>query len=372
MAVWAARDLLRRPGEALLVTASLALCIACVGTVLLASRALTRTADALVAGGPAVVVRRTTPLGWAPIPLAEGLEHVRRVPGAVDPRGRVWGTVGGPEGAVTVLGADPARRGEAPAPGPGEAVVGRALQTHADAGSLALTGARGERRFRVVDVFDAGTDAATYDLVLLHATDAHDLLGIPPTQASDIVLDVYHEAEAEALARELSGLFPWPVQITTRRETRDRYRSAFGGRSSLLVAVYVPSLLAMGLIAAATLRDRLRAGRETVLRRAMGWTTADAAAFELWRAGTVAGTAAAVGGGAAYAAVFGFGAPWIAGALFAWPGAPPDLALDPSGAAWVLIEVAAIVVAPFLGASLGPFLLHTAGLPEAAAALPPR
>jgi hypothetical protein len=369
LALWAVRDLLRRPFESLFLTSALALCIAGLGAALMASETLTRTAERLIEQGPAIVVRRVSPVGWEPIPAEEALAIARSVPGVTDARVRIWGTAGGPDGPVTIVGAGSTLpRIEAAgtlraAPSPGEAVVGRAVTGGGE--TVDLFGLDGKRRFRVVGVFESSTDAATFDLVVLQDEDAGALLGIPRGRASDLAIDVFHDAEAEAMARELSHAFPWPVQVTTRLETLKRYRSAFGLRSGIAASVYIPTLLAMGLVAAATLRDRIRNRREIGLLKALGWTAADTATLELWRTATVAATAAAAGGSLAYGLVFGPGGPWLAGVVFGWRGPLPDLALDPAGAGWVFVEVTAIVLLPFVGAALGPLLLHAAQAPEA-------
>lgn len=367
--LWALRDLIRRPLESLGLLTALTLCIACLGAALVTARTLDHTAGALISQGPAAVIRKVSPLGWEPMPL-EAADIAGAIPGVVEARGRVWGTVGGPEGPVTVLGADSRLLKHLgaiePVAGPvnGEAVVGRALSVFSGDGGLHLQGMGGTRRFQVKAVLDRRTDTAAFDLVILHPADARNLLGIPEGYTSDLVIDVFHDGEAEAMRNDLSTAFPWPVRITTREETLQQYRSAFGKRAGFLTPVYIPSVLALCLIVATTLRDRIRRRGEIGLLKALGWSVSDMAFLELTRSTTLALTAGILGGCMAYGFVFGFGTSWVAAAVFGWEGRLPAFLFDPQGALLVLVQIAALLLLPFVASSLGPLLVLSASLFE--------
>lgn len=370
--LWAIRDLIRRPVESAGICLALALCIGSLGAGLLASESLTRTADALISQGPAVVIRKLSPLGWESMPLEPAATVADRIPGVAGVKGRIWGTVGGPLRPLTILGADNAMMaGLASAavshnvPQPGKAVVGRSLGGALEAdGTLRLQGIEGERLFSAVVVLDKEADTTLFDSVLLHPDDARQLLGLPEGHVSDLAVDVFHDEEAEAMRRELADAFPWPVHVTTRGETRQQYRSAFGRQGGLLAPAYLPALLALCLVVGTTIRDRIRVRREFGLLKAMGWTASDLVTLEICRCVMISVTATFAGGSVAYALVFGFGAPWIVTLVFGWTGVLPELILDPSGSALVLIEVAALVILPFAGAAIAPVLIHAATPPD--------
>ena len=104
--LWAARELLKQPGTTLLIALSLLLLATLTTSGLLLSQALTATAKRLLDQGPDLVVRRVTPGGWQPIDAREAATALR-IPGIIEARPRIWGTVRAPQGPITVVAANP-------------------------------------------------------------------------------------------------------------------------------------------------------------------------------------------------------------------------------------------------------------------------
>jgi hypothetical protein len=358
--VWAVRDGLRRPGETLLLVIGLAAVIATVATPLLLGAAITAAVDDVLRGGPALVVRKVDGGGWEPMPVGPALTAAVGVPGVISAAPRLWGVVGGPSGPLTVVGLD----GEAlsrwksllpvPPPASGQAVAGPSAAPFPGE-RLRLTGRR-SRSFRVTGILKPEAGAAVADVVVLEDGDARYLLGVPEGFASDLALEVFHEEEAEALKADLAEAFPWPVDITTRGETRERYHGGLSARSGLAAAAALPAVVALALLVTAASVSGFRRRTETALLKALGWTMGDVVALRMLYAGWVAAGGAALGGAAAWVLVFLPGAQWASAMLLGWKGDPPGLYLQPAEAPALLAVVVALVLVPYLAAVLWPAL----------------
>ena len=369
MLVWAARDLLRRPGEATLLGLSLLLLTTWIAAALLFTQALETTSARVLQNGPSIVVRRLDAGGWAPFPIEEGLSSARAVPGVLAARPRFWGTVSGPEGAVTAVGwpaGDSETAGAAgigAPPAPGEAIVGPGVGRLKPGDIITLRGAT-TLRVSVRSVLPAASSLCAHDVVFLDAGEAARLLGLPRDHASDLAVEVFHASEEEAILPDLSRAFPWPVRITTRSQTSELTAAAItrGGGTTLLLAV--PALLALAFLAAGTARDRSGRRAEVGLLKSMGWTTGDVMRLHLSQALALGIPSTSLGLAIAYGLVFWVGTSWPGRLLFGWSGAPPSLSLDPEGAAKVLLEVSALVLLPWVAASAGSALRGATADPQ--------
>jgi hypothetical protein len=312
------RDLMRRPGEALLSATAIAALVALVATALLLTEGISRTAARLGEAGPAMVVRRLDVGGWAPIPVQEALDAARSVRGVQRPRPRVWAVFGGVEGPIVFLGCDDEMRADLEAlgmkgPGPEEAVVGDRLAEFVGV-DLTLINEDVTGFYTVTGAFDASADLATHDLVLVDADE------------------------------DLVEAFPWPVRIVTRSEATGIHRGVLGRRGSLATLVALPAALALLFLLAGVARDRVGRRHEVGLLKALGWTTGDIVRLHLVRALWVAVPAIAVGLAIATALVHLPGTSWPGVVLMGWQaGRAPALDLDSGGAGLVLLEVAGVV-----------------------------
>ncbi len=352
--VWAARDVLRRPGQALLAGLAMATLVAALGAVLSLSQGLTHTLEALQDEGPSLVVRRLGPGGWAPVPT-DALETVRGVRGVTRAHARRWGVVAGPRGAITVMAVDPgvAIHGlETPAPGHAWAGPGLAV---AEGVTLPLQGAEA-RSLAVLGVLPSATALVAHDVLLVSESDARALLGLGEGQASDIAVQVFHEAEAAALAPELVAALPFPVRLITADQSLRAARARVEARAGVRTLLLVPALLGLALLVAGMASSWLSARREVGLLKALGWTSADVVGLHLRRALVIALPALALGWAAAWWLVHGPGRGWVGSLLFGWSGAPPSWELSPTGGLLVLLQIGGLVLAPWLAAALLPAL----------------
>lgn len=367
--VWAMRDLLRRPGEALLLGLVLTLIVAFSGTALLLTQSLSSTARQMIAHAPSLVIRKVGITGWEPLPENPALISARAVPGVTSASPRIWGFAGGPEGAVTVVGAGegleslPPDTGIGRLPLEGEAIIGEGVGPLKEGDTLQLTGSV-SLEFKVVGRFPEDTGIAAHDVVLLHKKDAMSLLGLPEGFASDLAVHVFNEEEQSAILPDLLEAFPWPVRITTRRETAGYYAASLSKRGGIVVTTLIPSIMALALLMIYLIRERTGQKHEVGLLKCLGWTTSDIVKAQVSRSVIVALPAAAFGSLISYVIVLCPGGRWPGALFFGWDKLPPALRLDATGAVLVLIEIACLVVVPFLASALWPALQSGAADPQ--------
>ncbi len=357
MWVWAIRDVIRKPVEAVWSCAGLSLFVTIIGTLLLFNNVLSQSVKRFLAHSPSIVVRRIDAGGWTPIPVREALAAARKTPGVLNPRTRVWGVVNGPLGPVTIVGiptdmADKPINKHIPYTlGPGQAIAGAGV-VNGEPTSIQLQNGRRSLELRLIKKISNELDAAVHDVMLLHISDARFLLNIAERFASDLVLDVFHEAEAAAMVPDLAKAFAWPVHIEQRRQARAAYAGALSRLSGVGIVMLIPSLLFLLLLIFMTVKEHVARRHEVGLYKALGWRTADIVRLHLYRALVLGLPALAAGIAAAYILVFGSGAGWMGRLFLGWSLNPPTLHLDPSGSLLTLIEIGALVMTPYLTTTL--------------------
>jgi hypothetical protein len=355
---WSVRDIARRPWEAVLSASALAALVVVGATALLLTQAVSETGTRLLADSPALVVRRINAGGWAPMPADDAVRSAAAVAGVTAARPRIWGVVSSPEGPLTLVGTPESltsgltAEGIERPPSRGEVVVGPGV----DAGDvLQLTGAA-RSTLKVVGRMNPTTSMVAHDLVLTHPDDARRLLGIGAGYVSDLALDVFHDQEIEAIVPDLSKAFPWPVQISTRRQAIAQYSGGLMRRGGLVCLALVPGILALALILAGKLKHAAALSQEAGLLKAFGWTTTDLVHLHLVQAVLTGLPAVMAGLLIAYALVFWPGATWPGRLFLGWGLRSPELYLDTAGAGPVLAVIGALVFLPYLAASLWPVL----------------
>lgn len=353
LTVWAARDLMRHPVPALLLFSAVASVTALVALVLLLTHALSTGYARLTAEAPSVVVRRVSTGGWIPLPVDEALAAAGSVAGVMRPRARTWGVVSGPDGPLTVIGVQPGQGrdlglpGGYPFPQPGQALVGGGVDRRINGSQLPLVG-RHPLTLTVIDHLPSAGGMAVHDGVLVHVDDARTLLGLGPDQASDLVLDVFHEEAVAALCAELAAAFAWPVHITTRSDHLGRGLAGISRNGGLALLVCGPAFLAMTLVAVAAGLWGRRRRWEMGLLKALGWTGGDILRLTVFRGLLVGVPAMAAGAATAYIVLFLPGMRWVARLVFGWTGPAPAFYLSANGALAVSALTVLMVGLPFL------------------------
>ena len=365
---WSVRDLSRYPLETILLFLSIVALVTILGTALLLSQALSTTAGMLLKDSPSVVVRRVSPLGWSALPAEESIRLAKSVPGVLHAGIRIWGTANSPAGPVTVFGIDRLHpfgglTKSAPSPKRGEAVLGAGITTGENPYFLKLTG-HNTLIFKIIDTLAAKTSMVAHDMILVHPDDARQLLGITEGYASDLIVDVFHETEAEAILPDLAGAFPWPVRMTTRTEAAGIYISASARRSGIVYITIIPAILALALIVVGVVKGQIGQSCNVGLFKALGWTTTNIFQMQLLKALVIGIPAVTTGMVVSYGLVFRPGSSWPGYLFFGWQDNPPPLFLNASGAFLVLIEVAVLIFLPYLAAALWPALRAAVSDPQ--------
>lgn len=357
MLLWAARDVLRRPGESALLGLALLAVIVVVAVPLLLTQATGATATRILAAAPDLVLRRVNSVGWEPLPAEETRAIAASVPGITGVTARIWGVVRGPSGPVTVVAAtsDSRKNSVVPTPPAGGAVVGPGVIAGKPPAALELRG-RKTQTLTVVARLPEELGIVAQDLVFTTEADARSLLGMPPGYASDLALDVFYPPEAGALIADLAKALPWPVQVATRAEAVGLFAAAMARRGAISTVAAVPCLLAIGLLIAAVVRQHLGRRHEIGLLKALGWTSGDIVRVQVVRALVIGVPATVTGMLLAALLVFRPGLNWPAVLLLGWSSAPPNLVLATEGALPLLLVTAGLVLLPFLTATLVPSL----------------
>ena len=365
---WSVRDILRYPIEIILLFFSLAALVTILGTALLMGQALSTTAQLILNDSPSVVVRRINPVGWAALPVEESIRLAKSVPGVIYAGTRIWGTVHNSGRPLTVFGFDESHRignfaKSIPLPKHGQAVVGTGVATGQTPDIIELTG-QNSLILEIVGMLKAETSMVAHDMVLLHPDDARQLLGIAEGYASDLIVDVFHETEAEAILADLSTAFPWPVRMTTRREAAGIYRSASARRSGIVYITMIPGMLALALILFGVFKGQIVQSCNVGLFKAFGWTTTNIFQMQLLKALVIGIPAVVAGMVVSYGLVFWFGYSWPGYLLFGWNESPPQLFLSASGAFLVLSEIVVLIFLPYLAAAIWPVLRAAVSDPQ--------
>jgi ABC-type lipoprotein release transport system permease subunit len=203
-----------------------------------------------------------------------------------------------------------------------------------------------------------------HDMVLVNPDDAGHLIGIAEGYASDLVIDVFHETEAEAILPDLAKAFPWPVRMTTRKEATGIYVSASARRSGIVYITIIPGMLALALIVVGVVKGQMVQSCNVGLYKALGWTTTNIFQMQLSKALVIGIPAMTAGMVVSYVLVFRPGSSWPGYLFFGWNDNPPLLFLNASGAFLVLIEMAVLIFLPYLVAALWPALRAAVSDPQ--------
>lgn len=359
--VWAFRDLLRRPFESLLLGITLTLTVAIVGTLLLFPRAVQDTLNTLLKAAPSIILRRIDATGFCPLPVQASVRAVQNVVGVVSVRPRIWGLVNGPDGLLTIVGVSEDGMPKTPAdpltrlPERGQVIIGFGVSAGQAAATLQLEGVISQN-YQVIDRLPEKTSLFTHDLVLMNPEDARQLIGLPKGYASDLAIEVFHEDEQDAILSDLTASFPWPVRCVTRLQSAGLSAGSFNRSRTLIAITVIPAVLALCLLVAVNTRKSMGRQSDLGIMKATGWTTGDIIRFQLYRELFVCLPSAAVGICVSFLLVYGPGVGWLADFFLDWKTIPPSLYLETTGAATVLLEVAALMLVPVIASALLPAL----------------
>ncbi len=360
MFYWALRDILRRPVRHLLMIFALAGLMIAAAVPLIFTGALSAGAEALLSDAPSIVIRRADPVGWRPIPIEPGIKAAESIVGVIRVRARRWGVIDGSKGPLVVIGE--------------KGLSDNHASSLPDAFSSDLPS---NSDFRSADFRDFSerfpltpeTAPLTHETVSLSWEKAGQLLNLPRGTATDLGVDVYYPQEVEAVCRELSHAFPWPVQMLTHNEILSLFRRRASMMGSAALFSLIPALIGMILMVMAVLQQQAANIRETGLLKALGWTARDVLRLSFLRMLLVIVPAILLGA-AGIAAVFYGPAPFRSlgaplGLFFGWHGALSALPFDAQVAGSAFAAAGTFILLPYIGASLWSAVRASAAEPGA-------
>jgi hypothetical protein len=354
MAIWAMRELLRRPLSTLLLFFGLSTTVALVGLVLAFGQSMRHTCHTLLEASPTIVLRRVNSGGWSPLPVDDAMTYASQVPGVLRPRPRYWGTVMDADGLVRTIVAQPSHATLDPVVAtllPGQTALGPGLRSSDHRRKIWLSGSE-DLELDIVHRLPSASAMAAYDVVVVHIDDARRLLGLAPGHASDLAMDVFRSEEVPTICVELSEAFPWPVHIMTRQSRMDLCLETVTRQGGIVSLGFFPALLSLAYLVVAVGRLGEQQRRSLGLLKALGWSAGDIFKIQFYRIGLLAFGAAVLGLAMAYGLLY---MPplsaWLS-TMFGWPG-PSTILLPSIGAligafAWTLL----LVVVPFYCAGM--------------------
>jgi hypothetical protein len=355
--IWAARDITRKPKEALWLAMLIALFINVIGVPLLFSEGLSGAARKILSSAPSLVLRVLDAGGWSSVPTRQVLPLLKAVPGVTRVRARVWGIARGPLGPVTLIGLDEEMLAAVHpdnlplAQFKGSAIIGPGVLDDHQA-VLNIRHGSQNLAFRIFKQLSRATSMVAHDVVLLHPDDVRYLLGIPDGHATDVAIDVFHETEETAIMPDLTDALPWPMRVVSRSEILGLYAGAFSFHSGIYLMMLVPAVFTLVLWVAMSGREIMGRRYEVGLYKVLGWQSGDIVRLQLYRALIISVPAIAIGITLACVMVYWPGVTWMGRLFLGWNEMPPFFYLDIRDGAWVVIELVALVLLPYLTGTL--------------------
>jgi ABC-type lipoprotein release transport system permease subunit len=346
-------SLMRRKGKNISLLLVYTLVVFVLGSAMFFTQALKQEAALILKDAPEMVVQRLLQGRYDPIPVSY-LEKIRTIRGVTSAGARLWGyiydsTVGANYTLMVPRKSPPASK---------EILIGNGIsrsrmvfQKH----NMAFRLHNGTIRvFTVQDVLSPESELVSADLILLSEADFRDIFGLPPTQATDLVITVRNQKELSTIARKISELFP-DTRPIIRDEMVRTYESVFNWRGGILVVLLSMALLAFVILAwekASGLSAEER--REIGILKAIGWETADVIAVKGYEGAFISFFSFSLGLLSAYAHIFFSSAFLFAPALKGWSILYPDFRLTPFIDPYQITVLFFLTVVPYTIATIVP------------------
>ncbi len=228
-------------------------------SVLMMTSALKHEAAHVLAGAPELIVQKMSAgrHEWIPLSHGEAIKSIRGVRGV---SARFWGYYyDPPPGATyTVMGLDSlpltgTQLLEGKWYGTDESwacVIGQGVAKARllDPGDiLPVKGTDGQLcPLRVTDMFSAASALLTHDCVLLRTAAWRRVFEVPPTVATDLVVDVPNAKEVDTVARKVLERLP-DVRVVRREDILKTYDAVFDWRGSVVLLAFAGALAAFGI-----------------------------------------------------------------------------------------------------------------------------
>ncbi len=361
---YALSSLLRRKYKNLGLIVVFCLVVAVLASVLLFTGALKQEAVTVLGSSPGLIVQKLSGGRHDLIPLDYG-EKIKKIPGIGKVVPRYWGyyydyltkanytllAIGeDTEGLQLLTGKIPTTVGECAV---GQGVAQAAGINLGD--ELVLADGRGDySALKVTGIFTSKSILLTNDLVVMVREQLLTILDQPPDLATDLVVEVFNEAETSLIAKKIKLLLPGARPIT-RKEIIRTYETVFNWRSGMVLTMFLGALIAFCILAwekAAGLSAE--EGREIGILKAIGWETSDILELKFWEGAVISLTSFLSGLIIAYLHVFYFRAALLAPALKGWSVIFPRFDLIPYVDLYQIIVMLFLTVVPYTACTIVP------------------
>jgi ABC-type lipoprotein release transport system permease subunit len=321
-------SLLRRKGKNGSLMLVYTLMIFLLASVLFFIHALKHEAAAVLQNSPEITVQRTLTGRYQPIPIAYA-DKIREIRGVISVRPRLWGYYYDGSFLANYTLMVPA---ETP-PAAGDIVIGSGISRVREAfegDTVGFTGYDGKpQSFRIAGVLPEETQLLSADLILISEADYRALAGLPPGQATDLVLQVRNPKEFTTIAEKIRKLFP-DTRPIIRSEILRTYDAVFSWRGGVVIVIFSIAVLAFVIFAwdkATGLSAEER--KEIGILKAIGWETSDVLQMKLWEGLAISLTAYLLGVILAFVHIFFTSSLLFAQVLKGWSTLYPSFRLVP-------------------------------------------
>jgi ABC-type lipoprotein release transport system permease subunit len=208
--------------------------------------------------------------------------------------------------------------------------------------------------FRIVGVFEAGSELLTSDVIVIGPSDFKKLFGMPDGLATDLSVHVRNANETPVIARKIQEYFPGtrPIQ---RSEILRTYDAVFGWRSGLILTLFAGALVAFIILAwdkATGLSAEEK--KEIGILKAIGWETSDILEIKFWEGIAISLSSFLLGIFLAYLHVFFLGASLFSPALKGWSVIYPDFRIVPFINPYQFAILLSVTVVPYIASTIIP------------------
>ena len=349
------------------IVAVYSLLVGLIGSLLLFVSALRQEAHRLLSGAPEVVVQRLRGGRLELMPVERAAE-VARLRGVASVTPRTWGYTFDPpsQATLTLWGAEPSPpvalrslEGDWLDPSdPRTCVVGLGVAEARFLGVGDRLPIRGDRDElfapRVVGIFTAASDLLTHDLVVLPTSELRRILAMPEGTATDLAVRVTNPREVETVARKIQERWS-DVRVVPREQLLATYEAVFDWRAGVWGAALLGAVLAFAILVWEQATGLSAEESRTLgILKAVGWTSREVLALELWKGLLVSAFSLLTGWILAEIHLY-----WLDGALFAvvlkgWSVLFPSFELRPERSLQVWLPCLLLTVLPYLAARLIP------------------
>ena len=365
-------SLWRRKFKNISVMIIFALVIFLVASFQMVTQALIRTAESVLVHTPEITIQRMVAGRQESIPISYARKFAT-IYGIRQIVPRIWGyQFDETNGAnYAIIGLDTTKmpygkqlqlslaEGEFPANDQnGHVVVGQAVHRNLDLQERRVFSLfrpdLSLKSLKVSGLFDAKTDILTSDTLVMSFMDAADLFGLPAGMATDLCIYVANPAEIETIAKKIADLMP-DTRVLTRFQIQKTYQVVFGWRSGFASICLLAALAAFAILAwdkASGLSPEER--REIGILKILGWETSDILFIRFCEAMVLSGLAFLIGCTVAYIHVAFFDAGMFRPVMMGWSVLRPSLGLLPEMAVGDFLMIFALVVGPYLAATVIP------------------